>query len=342
MQIGKPNHKMLKDSNYKYRLSIIVAIYNVEAYLERCVSSLVKQDLPPEDYEILLVNDGSTDKSLEIAQRFEKEYSNVTVYSKENGGLSSVRNFGIDHAQGRYIMHVDGDDFLEENVIRKVVETAEENELDLCFFDSQTYPNVRRINNFGQFKKYKVFAGEKLLLSGMKVSSTWCAIYLHSFIKNLNIKFYGRISHQDVEYNYRLYPFAKRVMFTDFLVYNYFIEGESISRTNNVEKKKKNQLDNLIIVRNVKQFANQGNCSEAIKDFLIRKMNSTEVAFLLSFLKRNNVFGYQFAKEFVKEAQSLSVYPIRGKTYSWKTTILLPFLNIKWLYLGLAKLLNNK
>ena len=332
----------MKENQYQFRLSIIVAIYNVEAYLERCLSSIVKQDLPPEVYEILLINDGSTDGSLAIAQKYEQQYSNVKVFSKENGGLSSVRNFGIDHSQGRYIMHVDGDDFLEENVVGKVVKVAEENDLDLCFFDSQTFPNGRKLNNFWQFPKYKIYTGERLLLGGMKVSSTWCAIYKYSFLKESKIFFYDRISHQDVEYNYRLYPLAQRVLFTDLLVYNYFIEGESISRTNNLNKKKRNYLDNLIIVRNVKQFAYSNNYSAAIKDFLIRKMNSTEVAFLLSFLRKDSLFGYEFAKDFVEEAKRLSVYPIKGKTYSWKTSVILPFINIKWLYLALVRLFNHK
>lgn len=332
---------MVRD-NYQYRLSVIVAIYNVEAYLERCLESIVCQDLSKDEYEVLLINDGSTDRSLEIAKRFEEEYTNFIVYSKENGGLSSVRNFGIERSHGRYIMHVDGDDFLEDNVIGKVVKVAEDNDLDLCFFDSQTYPEGRSLNNFNQFPRYHIFTGEYLLLHEMKVSSTWCAIYKNSFIKDSKITFYGRISHQDVEYNYRLYPLAKRIMFTNLLVYNYFIEGESISRTKDINKKKRNLLDNLIIVKNVKQYAENGDCSELIKDLLIRKMNSTEIAFLLSFCKKDNNFGYTFAKEFIKEAQLLSVYPIKGKTYSWKTTLLLPFVNIKWVYLFLVRLLNNK
>ena len=329
---------MLKDSNYKYRLSIIVAIYNVEAYLERCVSSLVKQDLPPEDYEILLVNDGSTDKSLEIAQRFEKEYTNVTVYSKENGGLSSVRNFGIDHAQGRYIMHVDGDDFLVEDVIKKVVETAEENDLDLCFFGFIKYPNNQHVDMFRKFKHLKVFSGEYLLLNDMRVSSTWCCIYRLAFLKERAIKYFGRISHQDVEFNYRLYPFAKRVMFTDFFVYYYSSEGESITRTNNIKKKERNQMDNLQIAHNVKAFVNGGGCSDKIRKYLNRKMNSMVIALLYSFLNKSCEFGYPFVKSFIDEAKKLKVYPILGRSSSWKTTALLPLINIRPLFLFLVKL----
>ncbi len=333
---------MLKDSNYKYRLSIIVAIYNVEAYLERCVSSLVKQDLPPEDYEILLINDGSTDKSLEIAQRFEKEYSNVTVYSKENGGLSSVRNFGIDHAQGRYIMHVDGDDFLEENVIRKVVETAEENELDLCFFPSLRYPSGIKLDAYARFPHYKVLRADKLILQGMEVASTWSCIYNHSFLEHRGISYFGRIAHQDVEFNYRLFPFAERIMFTNVCVYVYNKEGESITRTKSLEKKKKNLLDNIQIAHNVKTYISESDCPEDVKTYIKRKMNSMLSSHCISFFHKKNEYGHQFAKEFVNEAKSQGVYPIKGRTLSWKTTLPLPLINCKFLYLLILRLINPK
>lgn len=332
----------MKENQYQFRLSIIVAIYNVEAYLERCLSSVVKQDLRPEEYEILLINDGSTDRSLAIAQKYERLYSNVKVFSKENGGLSSVRNFGIDHSQGRYIMHVDGDDFLVENVVGKVVKVAEENDLDLCFFRFIGYPDRWHADNFSGFPHYKVLNGEDMLLNGMKVSSTWCGIYSHDLIKALGIRFYDRISHQDVEYNYRLYPFAKRLMFTDFYVYNYVVEGESISRTNDIKKIKKNLLDDLIIIKNLKCFAANGNISKPVRKLINHRMNSTLVSLMMSFLKRNNKVGYIFVRDFINKAQTLSQYPIRGITCSWKTTILIPFINVKCLYLAIAKIVNNK
>ncbi len=327
--------------NRPLRLSIIVAIYNVEAYLERCISSLVKQDLSPEEYEILLVNDGSTDGSLAICNRFAAEYNNITVYTKENGGLSSVRNFGIDHAKGRYIMHVDGDDYVEIKMVGKVLVKAEEDNLDLCFFQYSYYSGGKPIDNFSKFPHYKVFTGEELLLKGMKVSSTWCAIYRHSFLDELGIRFYGRISHQDVEYNYRLYPFAKRVMFTDYYVYNYFVGGESISRTKDINKKKKNLLDNLTIVHNVKEFAVGKSCPPKVKDLILKKMNSTVVAFLLSFLRKDCEFNYSFSKEFLCEAKRLDVYPVRGKTMSKKTARIRYLINIKWLYLLAVKIINR-
>ena len=328
-------------NSYHYRISVIVAIYNVEQYLERCLESIVHQDLSQDEYEVLLIDDGSTDNSLEIAKKYEHQQSNFKVFTKENGGLSSVRNFGIDYAEGQFIMHVDADDFLEENVIGKVVEVAENNDLDLCFFRYIRYPDNLHVDNFRKFPHYQIFTGEYLLLRNIKVSSTWCCIYKLDFIKDRNIRYFGRISHQDVEFNYRLYPFAKRVMFTDHYVYHYSISGESITRTNNVEKQKRNLLDNLQIAHNIIKFANTEDCTPAVKMYLNKKMNSLLVGVFLSFLKKTNKFESGFIKEYIKEAKRLKVYPIYGKTSSWKTTICLPFINFTPLYLIVSWFLNK-
>lgn len=332
----------MKENQNQFRLSIIVAIYNVEAYLERCLSSIVKQDLPPEEYEILLINDGSTDGSLAIAQKYEQQYSNVKVFSKENGGLSSVRNFGIENSKGRYIMHVDGDDFLVENVVGKVLNVAEENDLDLCFYPSLRYPSGIKLDAYAKFPHYQVFRGNQLILQGMEVSSTWSCIYRHDFLDARGVSYFDRIAHQDVEFNYRLYPFAERVMFTDIYTYVYNKEGESITRTKSLNKRQKSLLDNLQIASNVKTYYKKVECQGDVRKYIYRKMNSSLSAFFISFLRRDCEFGYHFAKDFLKEAKRLGVYPVRGRTLSWKTTLPLFFVNCRFLYLIVVRLINNK
>ena len=93
-------------------ISVIVPIYNVEPYLDRCVGSLVRQTY--DNLEILLVDDGSTDNSGVLAEDWGRKDSRITVYHKKNGGLSDARNYGIDRAKGRYLSFVDSDDFVDE------------------------------------------------------------------------------------------------------------------------------------------------------------------------------------------------------------------------------------
>ena len=111
-------------------ISIIVPIYNSEKWLSRCVESLINQTY--KDIEILLVNDGSTDKSLEICKEYEKKDSRITVIDKENGGVSSSRNAGIDAAKGEYIQFVDSDDFIEPQMCEMFANSINDVDMVIC------------------------------------------------------------------------------------------------------------------------------------------------------------------------------------------------------------------
>lgn len=108
------------------KISIVVPIYNVEKYLEECVNSILKQDY--KDYEIILVDDGSTDLSGKIADKYQENNANVRAFHKKNGGLSDARNYGIMKSEGEYILFVDGDDFIKENSLINIVTCIEHND----------------------------------------------------------------------------------------------------------------------------------------------------------------------------------------------------------------------
>ena len=115
-------------------LSFIVPVYNVEKYLRDCLDSLLTQNVEQGEYEIICVNDGSTDGSLAILCEYEKEYKNVRVVDKENGGVSSARNAGLQAAQGEYIWFVDGDDFIQSNCLKNVFSLLRANDYQIVKF----------------------------------------------------------------------------------------------------------------------------------------------------------------------------------------------------------------
>lgn len=92
------------------KLTIIIPVYNVEKYVGRCIESCLKQDLSPKEYEILVVNDGSKDGSIDIVRRYARENENIRIIEQENAGLSAARNHGIKEARGEYLWFVDSDD----------------------------------------------------------------------------------------------------------------------------------------------------------------------------------------------------------------------------------------
>lgn len=102
------------------KVSVIVPFYNVENYIEKCIKSLINQTL--EDIEIILVNDGSKDNSINIAKKYAEKYPEKIVYlEKENGGLGDARNYGIPYAKGEYIAFVDSDDYVEKDMYKEML-----------------------------------------------------------------------------------------------------------------------------------------------------------------------------------------------------------------------------
>lgn len=109
-------------------LSFIVPVYNTEKYIEDCLRSILNQDIPQKDYEIVCVNDGSTDSSLEILRCFEQQYSNIRVLNQNNRGVCQARNAGLQAAVGEYIWFVDADDMVTENILSRIWESLQESQ----------------------------------------------------------------------------------------------------------------------------------------------------------------------------------------------------------------------
>ena len=132
------------------RLSIIVPVYNVENYLEKCLKSLLTQDIPINQYEIIIINDGSTDGSLAIAESYQNLYSNVRIFSQENKGLGGARNTGIKEAKGACLFFVDSDDYIQVNSLSALLNCFETEKLDVLRFN---YIAVNESGNVIQKKK---------------------------------------------------------------------------------------------------------------------------------------------------------------------------------------------
>lgn len=119
-------------------ISFIVPVYNVENYLEQCIESLLHQDIPDSLYEIILVDDGSADSSGEICEQYSLDYGHIKCFHKENGGLSDARNYGLKRAEGKYILFVDSDDYIGENILGTIIrECKEQNEPQVMFLTGQ-------------------------------------------------------------------------------------------------------------------------------------------------------------------------------------------------------------
>lgn len=123
-------------------VSVIVAAYNIENYIDKCIESIIGQTYS--ELEILVVNDGSKDNTLSHAEKYQSSDKRVKVLDKKNGGLSDARNYGIDNCTGDYIVFVDGDDYLAPDMIEKLYKSLKENDADMCIC------NIQNINEKGE------------------------------------------------------------------------------------------------------------------------------------------------------------------------------------------------
>lgn len=169
------------------KVSIIVPVYNVEKYLEKCLESLIDQTL--KDIEIICVNDGSTDNSLGILKNFANKDSRIKIIDKQNEGVSVARNTGIEVATGQYLMFVDSDDYLIENACEKALNTIEQEDSDICIFGHYDLVNENKIishktNDLMKIKDLKI--KENLVEHSIYI---WDKIYRTEFIKSNHIKF---------------------------------------------------------------------------------------------------------------------------------------------------------
>lgn len=115
------------------KLSIIVPVYKVADYIERCIRSLEEQDIPKSDYEIIVTNDGSPDNSRQIVENLQKEFSNIVLINQENQGVSMARNNAIAIAKGKYILPIDPDDYVVTNTFNRVFNIIEKHQFDVLF-----------------------------------------------------------------------------------------------------------------------------------------------------------------------------------------------------------------
>ena len=315
------------------RLSIIVPIYNVEQYLEECVNSLFQQDINIDEYEIILINDGSTDKSDEIAKRMAEKYRNITLLTQDNSGQSVARNKGLDLAKGKYIMFVDSDDRLFPNVLGRLLTVAEKNNLDVCAYRIQYFDaeGKKHDGSIQPFPTDRVFDGHYAVTHGADIGAVWLNLYSQSMIERHNLRFLEGVYHQDVDFNLQMYAFAKRIMFTGIVAYYYrFVPGSS-TRMPNKEKTIKLITDDFMVVRHIRDFSIQDKEGNSLYNFYFMHGNSILVSRLI-WMICNRIPNRHEKLELLSQLKKQQLYPIKGKTLSWKTTAWIPLLNCEWLY----------
>lgn len=219
-------------------LSVIVPVYNVEKYLKRCLESILVQSW--NDYEIILVDDGSTDSSAQICDLYAEKYEMIRVIHKENKGLSDTRNRGIEEASGEYVYFPDSDDWLEPNTFSELSDVIEELTYDIISFNRElvTSEEDKLISAKSRIQK---LSGKQALLEMLNQGDvTGFAndkIYRKKLFLDNDIKFPVGKYYEDLGTNYKLFLKATKVYVTNQKYYHYLITNpDSITQSWNEQK----------------------------------------------------------------------------------------------------------
>lgn len=288
-------------------LSIIIPTYNVEDYITKCLESIVSQDIDPDIYEIIIINDGSLDGTQKIIQEFIDSHQNYNfnLINKENGGISSARNIGIHAALGVYIWFVDGDDYVENNILGKLLKEAKSDDLDLLAFDYDTIEedNVQKSKSFiiDSNNSTTIYDGKTFLSKIYKGYFCMVCMFLikrETFMQH-KLLFKEKIYHEDVLITPQIIYYSKRIKHINTIGYHYIMRSHSITHNDTTLEKRLYDYINVckiineFIIFNVKEIKVRNWFYRYINEFLLTSLRLS----IKHFDKSVFINLYSFAKK---------------------------------------------
>lgn len=201
------------------KVSIIVPVYNSEKYISKCLDSIINQTY--KNIEIIVINDGSKDNSIDILKEYERKYSNIILIDKKNEGVSKTRNLGIKKSTGDYIMFIDNDDFIDKDYVETYMKNEE---YDIVI------GSYKRVNNEDKIL-FKYNLDENSLWTKYVVLAPWAKLYKKEFITKNKIEFVDFKIGEDVYFNLLCYSKTNNIKIINDFKYNWFYNNESVSNT---------------------------------------------------------------------------------------------------------------
>lgn len=309
------------------QISVIVPVYNVEQYLMRCINSILNQTFT--DFELILVDDGSSDNCPSICDEFARKDKRVKTIHKENGGLSSARNAGIDLAEGEYISFIDSDDWIEREMLQVLYELAISKEADVveCAYKRVKEEKIYRkscknmpliVERSGEDAIVALYSGE-----GASIAA-WNKLYKRQIFNNL--RFPMGMNFEDSYLMPQIVYIANKVIYTNYVGYYYYQRCGSITKSEFTLK----DIDKIVAYNGVRNFL--------MKNGLTRAQMYNDAT--LSFIMINNIeklkkskIDYDLVKVLLKDFDELFLEFLKNPVLNWKSKIILIGKRIKLSFL---------
>lgn len=238
------------------KISVVIPVYNVEKYLERCFNSVVEQSFT--DYDIWIINDGSTDNSADICAAYKEKYPHkVNLIHQENRGVGAARNLGVNKCSGEYILFVDSDDYIELCALQKISDAIDaHNDPDMVIFDCRSFSDEKTLllykSNVEPRKVFSFFDHPEIIHTPI---NAWLRAVKRKIYINNNVTFPARLWYEDLATVPKLIVHCKTIVYIDEILYHYYIRNGSIMHNQNYDRK----IELLSIMDMVLEFFKQKN-----------------------------------------------------------------------------------
>ena len=325
------------------KVSVIIPVYNVEKYIDKCMESVLNQTYS--NLEIILVDDGSPDNSGKMCDEYAVKDNRVKVIHKENGGLSSARNAGLDIATGEYVAFIDSDDFVETTMIEKVVSKIEETNADVCMFSHFTYNGETSVAHARPLDKDEyeteeirdliipMFIGQKDAVGHHLLGFVCCQLFRRSSIGEQRFKSEREYYAEDIVFDLEFYIRAKKMCVVNEPLYYYRYVESSLSN-----RYRKNLFDKFALLLEFKQSFVLDNDIKDCEKRILRSAFRSAIGGALNVKKAPELTKKEKKQEIKKIAHhplvKLSLKTVKPKGI--KEIIFAKLLKLKWAGLLLA------
>lgn len=333
------------------KLSVVIPLYNKEKYVERCLESLINQDILSNEYEIVIVDDGSKDSGATIVEKFAKKHNNINLIRQENQGPSAARNRGLEASNGKYIYFLDADDYLANNVFGTLLNLGEQNNLEILEFNTKHTTNAEAVDIVSKGPKNP----HVQVLDGMTYVSThgfrneaWRYFVSKNLLQNADIKFIEGTLYEDAIFTASLFLNTERMAKVNIDVHRYVVVENSIVTS-------KDRSHNLKFIHGmvnaiehfhglIKRLDSSHSCYSKVVNRLKARQQSFVFALIIRTLKYR-LLSFKELKEILTKLNKLDVYPINPKVGGignrknrriFNMTFVPIFNNKTCLYLGLG------
>lgn len=281
-------------------ISFIIPAYNVEAFIERCLNSIFFQNVDESRYEVIVIDDGSSDGTVGLLKQMQEIHTNLQVVSQRNSGPSVARNKGIELSKGEYIWFIDSDDYIVEGSITKLSDLISKYSMDILYFTYNEVDMDGCLKNGGKqpVTKNKMVSGKQALKEGFYPTSVCLALWNREHLWSHTLQFNSDIMYaEDSLFSFQALAQSHKVMFVDDANYVYEKREGSSTTKKGKEKLLKQKMSDIIVAK-------------AIMDMAVdNKGKDTELSQLMENHVKKMIFGLTYEilknrKEWQKEGIS--------------------------------------